>query len=123
MANLALYSTPEYWQELSIDLLLGGLRRVRMSKEQKALDKCVARAMRRTAHYRLHRAPCRADAYVWTLDCDDGFNIGGEVARAYSSIVDEVRRHGYLHEVTLHTDPLRVEIQRTAPALLPLSAV
>ncbi len=123
MANLALYSTPEYWQELGADLLVGWLRRVRMSTEQKALDKCVARAMRRTAHYRLHRAHCRADAYVWTLDCDDGFHIGGEVARAHSAIVDEVRRQGYLHEVTIHTDPLRVEILRQAPALLPLSAV
>lgn len=123
MANLALYTTPEYWQELSTDFALGSLRRARMSQEQKALDKCVARAMRRTPHYRLHRAHCRADAYIWTLDCDDGFNVGSDATRAQAAIVDEVRRAGLLNEIAVHADPLRVEIQRQAPALLPLSAV
>lgn len=122
MANLQLMLSEEYWQELGADVMMGTLRRLRMDREQKQLDKCVARAMQRTAHYRLHSAHARADAYIWTLDCDPGFAVAGELSRALAAVVNEVRRQSLPHSATIHTDPLRIEIQRREPLPLPLAA-
>ena len=121
MANLQLMLTEEYWQEWGANVTAGTLRRLRMNKEQKALDHCVSRAMLRTAHYRLHSAHKRADAYVWTLDCDPGYNVAGELSRALAAVVNEVRRRSLPHLVTIHADPLRIEIQRREPELLLLA--
>ena len=113
--------TPEYYEHLASDLTFGMWRRLGMKREQKRLDRLVSKAMRRTLTAEIDKAFERTDAYVWLLQAEDGKSVNQEVGRIQAAVADAIGRQNHEHKVVVHTDPLRVEIQKLRPDKVALS--
>lgn len=114
------YLAPEFYLQPLAGGLIGGWRRLRMSSEQKHLDKLVSRALGRVAHYNIDKAYERTDAYVWLLKVAGDKSITHDVNRTLNAVRDVVARNNYEHKVVVKIDPLRVEIQKAQPDAVPL---
>lgn len=115
------WTEQEYWEAMAADALSGWWRRLRIkSREQKRLDKLVAKGMRRTIHHRIAQAAERTDAFVWTLHTDADKAVGGETKRILEAVQDEVQRRNHEYPVLVATAPLRVELVKRQPDLVTL---
>jgi DNA segregation ATPase FtsK/SpoIIIE-like protein len=91
------------------------LRRFRLSRKQKALDKLIAKAMRRSLTADIEAAFERTDAYVWLLKAKSEASVSQEVTRIQNACADAVKRRNHEEKVIVLVDPLRVEIQKERP--------
>lgn len=91
------------------------LRRLRLSKKQKALDKLISKAMRRSLTADIEAAFERTDAYVWLLKARADASVSQEVTRIQNACADAVKRVNHEEKVVVWVDPLRVEIQKERP--------
>lgn len=113
--TISQYLTGDYYSELALSGLSGAWRRSRLSAEQRALDKLVERAMRRSLQATIERSFERSDAYVWLLRVAAERAVTQEIGRIEYAVRDAIGRKNYEYNVVVYPDPLRVELEKSQP--------